>query len=43
VIGTLLGAALAWRPRRHLAQYVFPPLMLLSAAPYFITGCSIRG
>jgi peptide/nickel transport system permease protein len=37
-IGTLLGAALAWPAKARLAQYVFPPLMILSAAPYFITG-----
>jgi peptide/nickel transport system permease protein len=37
-IGTLLGAALAWPTRPRLAQYVFPPLMVLSAAPYFVTG-----
>jgi peptide/nickel transport system permease protein len=37
-IGTLLGAALAWPSRPRLAQYLFPPLMMLSAAPYFITG-----
>jgi peptide/nickel transport system permease protein len=37
-IGTLLGAALAWPSKSHLAQYLFPPLMMLSAAPYFITG-----
>jgi peptide/nickel transport system permease protein len=35
-IGTLLGAALAWRPRPRIINYVFPPLMMLSAAPYFI-------
>jgi peptide/nickel transport system permease protein len=37
-IGTVLGAALAWPSRARLAQYLFPPLMMLSAAPYFITG-----
>jgi peptide/nickel transport system permease protein len=37
-IGTLLGAALAWPAQSRLAQYLFPPLMMLSAAPYFITG-----
>ncbi|MGI9145200.1 MAG: ABC transporter permease [Chloroflexota bacterium] len=37
-IGTLVGAALALPSRSHLAQYLFPPLMMLSAAPYFITG-----
>jgi peptide/nickel transport system permease protein len=37
-IGTLLGAALSWRARPRLAVFLFPPLMMLSAAPYFITG-----
>jgi peptide/nickel transport system permease protein len=37
-IGTLLGAALAWPTRPRIAQYLFPPLMMLSAAPYFVTG-----
>jgi peptide/nickel transport system permease protein len=37
-IGTLLGAALAWPSRMRTARYLFPPLMMLSAAPYFITG-----
>ena len=37
-IGTILGAALAWPSKARLAQYLFPPLMMLSAAPYFITG-----
>ena len=37
-IGTLLGAALAWSARPRLVKYVFPPLMMLSAAPYFISG-----
>jgi peptide/nickel transport system permease protein len=37
-IGTLLGAALAWPSQSRVAQYLFPPLMMLSAAPYFITG-----
>jgi peptide/nickel transport system permease protein len=37
-IGTLLGAALSWPSKPRLAQLLFPPLMLLSAAPYFITG-----
>src|ERR1700694_4196347 len=37
-IGTVLGAALAWPSKARLAQYLFPPLMMLSAAPYFITG-----
>jgi peptide/nickel transport system permease protein len=38
LLGTLLGAALAWPSQARLAQFVFPPLMMLSAAPYFITA-----
>jgi peptide/nickel transport system permease protein len=37
-IGTVLGATLAWPSKPRLAQIIFPPLMMLSAAPYFITG-----
>jgi peptide/nickel transport system permease protein len=37
-LGTLLGAALAWPARARFAQFLFPPLMMLSAAPYFITA-----
>lgn len=37
-LGTLLGAALAWPARPRFVQYIFPPLMMLSAAPYFIIG-----
>jgi len=40
IIGTGLGAALwvSGPSRARLAQFLFPPLMMLSAAPYFITG-----
>jgi len=38
VLGSLLGAALAWPSQARLAQFLFPPLMILSAAPYFITA-----
>jgi peptide/nickel transport system permease protein len=37
-LGTLLGAALAWPAAPRIVHFVFPPLMMLSAAPYFITG-----
>jgi peptide/nickel transport system permease protein len=37
-IGTFLGAFLAWGRRPRIVNYVFPPLMMLSAAPYFIIG-----
>jgi peptide/nickel transport system permease protein len=38
VLGTLLGAVLGWRSRAKIITYLFPPLMMLSAAPYFIIG-----
>jgi peptide/nickel transport system permease protein len=38
LLGTLLGAGLGWRRSQVLSRYVFPPLMMLSAAPYFITA-----
>jgi len=38
LIGTLLGASIGWRQMRSIARFVFPPLMVLSAAPYFITA-----
>jgi peptide/nickel transport system permease protein len=38
VIGTLLGAAFAWPTKPTFVKYVFPPLMMLSAAPYFIVA-----
>jgi peptide/nickel transport system permease protein len=37
-VGTALGAALALPSRPRWLAYVFPPLMILSAAPYFIVG-----
>jgi len=37
-LGTLLGAALAGRSQARMVRFVFPPLMILSAAPYFITA-----
>lgn len=37
-LGTLLGAVLALPRRPRIANYLFPPLMTLSAAPYFIIG-----
>lgn len=38
LLGTLLGAALALPNRPRWLDHVFPPLMVLSAAPYFIIG-----
>jgi peptide/nickel transport system permease protein len=37
-IGTVLGAMLAWPSRPRFVNFLFPPLMTLSAAPYFIIG-----
>ncbi len=37
-IGTVLGALLAW-PRAHgIVHFLFPPLLTLSAIPYFLLG-----
>ena len=38
VLGTLIGAALAWPARPRIVGYVFPPLLVLSAAPQFLIG-----
>jgi peptide/nickel transport system permease protein len=37
-LGTILGAALAWGSQARLAHFLLPPLMSLSAAPYFIVA-----
>ena len=36
LMGTVLGAALAFPSRPRIVNFLFPPLMTLSAAPYFI-------
>jgi peptide/nickel transport system permease protein len=37
-VGTVLGALLAW-PRAHkIVHFLFPPLLTLSAIPYFLLG-----
>ena len=38
VLGTFIGAALAWPARPRILRYVFPPLLVLSAAPPFLIG-----
>lgn len=38
VIGTLLGALLAWPRAPRFIQYLFPPLLTFSAVPYFLLG-----
>jgi peptide/nickel transport system permease protein len=37
-IGTILGALLAWRRAPGFIQYLFPPLLTLSAIPFFLLG-----
>lgn len=37
-LGTLLGALLGWRHTPHWVQYLFPPLLLFSAVPFFLLG-----
>ena len=37
-IGTVLGALLAWRRAPRFIQYLFPPLLTLSAIPFFLLG-----
>jgi len=38
LLGTLLGALLGWRHTPHWVQYLFPPLLLFSAVPFFLLG-----
>jgi peptide/nickel transport system permease protein len=38
LIGTFLGALLAWPKAPRFLQYVLPPLLTLSAMPYYILG-----
>jgi len=38
VIGTLLGALLAWRRAPGWVHFLFPPLLTLSAIPFFLLG-----
>jgi peptide/nickel transport system permease protein len=39
VLGTLLGALLAWpRAPRWLVEFLLPPLLTLSAIPYYLLG-----
>jgi len=37
-IGTVLGALLAWRKAPGWVHYLFPPLLTLSAIPFFLLG-----
>lgn len=37
-IGTVLGALLAWRRAPRFIQFLFPPLLTLSAIPFFLLG-----
>ncbi|MGH2459724.1 MAG: ABC transporter permease [Chloroflexota bacterium] len=38
IIGTLLGAMLAWRPTPAWVKFLMPPLLTLNALPYFLLG-----
>jgi peptide/nickel transport system permease protein len=38
VIGSLLGALLAWSRSPRLIKYLFPPLLTLSAMPFYLLG-----
>jgi peptide/nickel transport system permease protein len=38
VIGTFLGALLAWPRAPHFIQFLFPPLLTFSAIPFFLLG-----
>jgi len=37
-IGNLLGALLAWPSAPKFLQYVMPPILMMSAIPYFLLG-----
>lgn len=38
IVGTLLGALLAWPRSPRWIEYFFPPLLTLSAIPFFLLG-----
>jgi len=38
VVGTILGALLAWPRAPRWIEYLFPPLLTLSAIPFFLLG-----
>jgi len=38
VVGTILGALLGWPKSPRFVRYLFPPLLTLSAVPYFLLG-----
>lgn len=37
-VGSLLGALLAWRRAPQALKYLFPPLLTLSAVPFYLLG-----
>ncbi|MCH7983004.1 MAG: ABC transporter permease [Chloroflexi bacterium] len=41
VIGSLAGALLAWPGVPRFVHFIFPPLMVLSAVPYFLLGIAL--
>lgn len=38
IIGTLAGALLGWRKSPRFIHYIFPPLLTISAIPFFLLG-----
>ncbi len=38
LIGNILGALLAWPSAPQFLQYVMPPILMMSAIPYFLLG-----
>jgi peptide/nickel transport system permease protein len=41
LIGSLFGALLAWPGVPRFVHFLFPPLMVLSAVPYFLLGIAL--
>jgi peptide/nickel transport system permease protein len=41
LLGSVLGAVMAWRPSTRLAQFVLPLFMLLSAIPYYLLALGL--
>src|SRR5207244_3804558 len=38
VVGTLLGASIAWPSSPRVLRYLLPPIVALSATPFFMVG-----
>lgn len=41
LIGSIFGALLAWPGVPRIVHFLFPPLMVLSAVPYFLLGIAL--